>query len=95
MWLWTIRLMPSRPSRSGADKTEVTKAVADKGRGEQTLERPWWDPFGFFERGKVVVSFTEPFKLWVARQNPHHPWLLQKCGESGHMATGNKGITGC
>ena len=74
--------MPSRPSRSGADKTEVTKAAADKGHGEQTLERPWWDPFGFFERGKVVVSFTESFKLWVAGQNPHPSMATEKIVES-------------
>ena len=49
--------MPSRPSRSGADKTEVTKAVADKGRGEQTLERPWVRPIRLYrtQEGRRVV----------------------------------------
>jgi hypothetical protein len=31
MWLWTMRLRPSRPSRSGADEPEVTKAAPVRG----------------------------------------------------------------
>lgn len=31
MWLWTMRLMPSRPSRSGVGEPEVTKAAPVRG----------------------------------------------------------------
>jgi len=50
MWLWTTRLMPSRPSRSGAGEPDVTNAAAVSGTSPAERRRSkvqWCDPADF------------------------------------------------
>ncbi len=58
-----MRLMPSRPSRSGVDEPEVTKAAPVRGTRPAASRRSkvqWWEPCDLFAGGKVVGSFTLP-----------------------------------
>jgi hypothetical protein len=86
MWLWTTRLMPSRPSRSGEGEPDVTNAAAVSGTSPAESRRSkvqWCDPTDLWGGGKVVGSFAEPLNIAESPPKSHHPYIVSHVGRRG------------
>jgi hypothetical protein len=84
MWLWTTRLMPSRPSRSGEGEPDVTNAAAVSGTSPAESRRSkvqWCDPADLWGGGKVVGSFAESLNIAkIPRKKKHYPYIVSYVG---------------